>query len=78
MSGIGTSASAALIGVSLLLHDHGEMGDSLINTGLTGVSLIAMSVCYGAGFGPVVFSLLGEILPPRVSSTFCSIVIAFR
>jgi hypothetical protein len=33
---------------------------------------------YGLGFGPILYNLTGEIMPPRVKGVCCSICLAFR
>ena len=42
------------------------------------LSVICISLGYGLGVGPVLFALLGEILPLKIKSIATSFIIATR
>ena len=42
------------------------------------ICVICTGLAYGLGVGPVLFSLLGEILPQKVKSVACSLILSVR
>lgn len=42
------------------------------------ICVISVGLGYGLGVGPVLFALLGEILPQRIKSLACSIILSGR
>jgi hypothetical protein len=51
---------------------------STILSTLSPASVTTSALGYGLGFGPILYSLIGEIMPPRVKGMCCSICLAFR
>ena len=45
---------------------------------LSPACVMASALGYGIGFGPILYNLTGEIMPPRVKSLCCSLCLAFR
>ena len=42
------------------------------------ICVICAGLAYALGIGPVLFALLGEILPQKVKSTACAIILSSR
>ena len=49
-----------------------------ISDALLPICVISAGLAYGLGIGPVLFSLLGEILPQKIKSFACSLILSSR
>lgn len=80
MSGAIMVASYTVLGFCLYLKDD-VIPDSMLASvfGFVAPACVILSALgYGLGFGPIVYSLTGDILPPRVRGMCCSLVLACR
>jgi len=49
-----------------------------ISEPLLPVCVICTGLAYGLGLGPVLFALLGEVLPPKIKGLACALVLTTR
>lgn len=80
MSGAIMVVSYLVLGFCLYFKDDVKSDSALarICSILAPACVVLSALGYSLGFGPVTYSLNGEILPPRVRGICCSLVLAIR
>lgn len=80
LSGSLMVAAYSVLGVCLYLKETVAEGSTSAQVfGVLSPACVMISALgYGIGFGPILYSLTGEIMPPRVKGVCCSLCFAFR
>merc|ERR1719219_3187180 len=79
-----TAASLMTLALSVLasqmpnVDDDGTSSSPMHIQLLMPISVILFSVCYGAGFGPAIYTWSSELFPPRGRSVGCSLSLSVR